>query len=147
MIGPPTLFVGMMDVPGYQRAGASSLRVVSCGAMGVTPEFIDTAREGLGAMVKRTYGSTEAPTVTTSTCDDPPDRARDTDGHSVGDAEVRVVDPATDPTGPAGPARRGPGAGPGALRRVRRGVPDRRRPCAGGGSPPGTSVCSTRTAG
>jgi cyclohexanecarboxylate-CoA ligase len=101
MIGPPTLFVGMMEVPGY-RSRVASLRLVSCGAMGVTPEFIDTAREGLGAMVKRTYGSTEAPTVTTSTREDGPDRARDTDGHSVGAAEIRVVDPATDRPLPAG---------------------------------------------
>ncbi len=35
--------------------------------MGVTPEFVDAARTGLGANVKRTYGSTEAPTITTST--------------------------------------------------------------------------------
>jgi len=95
MIGPPTLFVGMMDVPGY-RAQVESLRVVSCGSMGVTPEFIDSARAGLGAQVKRTYGSTEAPTVTTCRWDDSMDQARDTDGHSVGDAEIRVVDPATD---------------------------------------------------
>lgn len=92
MIGPPTLFTGMMSVPGY-AAKVQSLRVVSCGSMGVTPEFIDAAREGLGAMVKRTYGSTEAPTVTTAAWDDDPARARDSDGHSVGDAEIAVVDP------------------------------------------------------
>jgi cyclohexanecarboxylate-CoA ligase len=101
MIGPPTLFVGMMDIPGYKEKVAD-LRVVSCGSMGVTPEFIDNAREGLGAMVKRTYGSTEAPTVTTCTWDDPPDRARDTDGRSVGDAEVRVVVPGSGRAVPAG---------------------------------------------
>ena len=101
MIGPPTLFVGMMDVPGY-RDRVRRLRVVSCGAMGVTPEFIDTAREAFGAMVKRTYGSTEAPTITTSTFDDPPDRARDTDGHPLGDGEVRIVDPTTDRPVPSG---------------------------------------------
>jgi acyl-CoA synthetase (AMP-forming)/AMP-acid ligase II len=61
----------------------------------VTPEFIDAARQGLGATVKRTYGSTEAPTVTTSTAADGPDKARDTDGRSVGDAAIRVVDPLT----------------------------------------------------
>ena len=76
--------------------------------MGVTPEFIDAARLGLGAMVKRTYGSTEAPTVTTSSWQDGPDKARDTDGHSVGDAEIRVVDPATDRAAAAGRAGRGP---------------------------------------
>jgi cyclohexanecarboxylate-CoA ligase len=101
MIGPPTLFVGMMDVPGY-RPQVESLRVVSCGSMGVTPEFIDSARAGLGAQVKRTYGSTEAPTVTTCRWDDSMDQARDTDGHSVGDAEIRVVDPATDRPLPPG---------------------------------------------
>jgi cyclohexanecarboxylate-CoA ligase len=79
--------------------------VVSCGAMGVTPEFIDAARIGLGATVKRTYGSTEAPTVTTSTWQDGADKARDTDGHSVGDAVIRVVDPTSGrplPTGERG---------------------------------------------
>jgi len=95
MIGPPTIFLALMDVPGYRRQ-VEHLRIVSCGSMGVTPEFIDTAREGLGALVKRTYGSTEAPTVTTSAWWDPADKARDTDGHSVGGAAVRVVDPAGD---------------------------------------------------
>ena len=95
MIGPPTIFLSLMDVPGYRRQ-VEHLRIVSCGAMGVTPEFIDSAREGLGALVKRTYGSTEAPTVTTSAWWDPADKARDTDGHSVGGAVIRVVDPATD---------------------------------------------------
>ena len=104
MIGPPTLFVGMMDVPGY-RPRVEDLRVVSCGSMGVTPEFIDAARLGLGATVKRTYGSTEAPTVTTSSWQDGPDKARDTDGHSVGDAEIKVVDPTTDRVRAGGRAR------------------------------------------
>ncbi|HEY7916595.1 MAG TPA: AMP-binding protein [Acidimicrobiales bacterium] len=94
MIGPPTLFLDMMDVAVLPDQLAS-LRVVSCGGMGVTPEFIDAARQGLGATVKRTYGSTEAPTVTTSTAADGPDKARDTDGRSVGDAAIRVVDPLT----------------------------------------------------
>jgi acyl-CoA synthetase (AMP-forming)/AMP-acid ligase II len=101
MIGPPTLFLGMMD-QGDIRSRVESLRVVSCGGMGVTPEFIDAASAGLGAVVKRTYGSTEAPTVTTSTVADGADKARDTDGHSVGEAELRVVDPATGRTVPPG---------------------------------------------
>ncbi len=101
MIGPPTLFVGMMDVPGYERQ-TQSLRLLSCGSMGVTPEFIDTARQAFGAVVKRTYGSTEAPTITTSAFDDPPEQARDTDGRPVGDGEVRVVDPASDRAVPTG---------------------------------------------
>jgi cyclohexanecarboxylate-CoA ligase len=94
MIGPPTLFLGMMAVPGM-GSSTCSLRVVSCGGMGVTPEFVDDARRQLGATVKRTYGSTEAPTVTTCTTTDNPDKARDTDGRSVGDAVIKVVEPGT----------------------------------------------------
>jgi cyclohexanecarboxylate-CoA ligase len=101
MIGPPTIFLGMLDVPGC-RDRVTTLRVVSCGAMGVTPEFIDLAREAFGAMVKRTYGSTEAPTVTTSAWSDSADKARDTDGHPVGEAELLVVAPGTTDRLPAG---------------------------------------------
>lgn len=101
MIGPPTMFLAMLDVPGC-RDRVTTMRVVSCGAMGVTPEFIDVARDGFRAMVKRTYGSTEAPTVTTSSWQDEPAKARDTDGHPVGDAEVRVVEPGTVRSLPSG---------------------------------------------
>ena len=101
MIGPPTLFLDMMDVAVLPDQLAS-LRLLSCGGMGVTPEFIDAARQGLGATVKRTYGSTEAPTVTTSTAADGPDKARDTDGRSVGDAVIRVADPLSGRRVPAG---------------------------------------------
>ncbi|MHB1712623.1 MAG: class I adenylate-forming enzyme family protein, partial [Acidimicrobiales bacterium] len=94
MIGPPTLFLGMMDVAGH-RSRVASLRLVSCGGMGVTPEFIERARDHLGATVKRTYGSTEAPTVTTCTAVDNEEKARDTDGRSVGEAVIRVVAPGT----------------------------------------------------
>jgi len=94
MIGPPTLVLGMLDVPGC-RDKVTTMRVISCGSTGVTPEFVDAAREGFGAMVKRTYGSTEAPTVTTTCWDDPPEMARDTDGRAVGDAVVLVAEPGT----------------------------------------------------
>jgi len=68
------------------------VRLVSSGGAGVTPAFVATARATLGASVKRTYGSTEAPTVTTSAATDPADRAQETDGHPVGQCELRVTD-------------------------------------------------------
>jgi cyclohexanecarboxylate-CoA ligase len=52
--------------------------------------------------VKRTYGSTEAPTVTTSSAGDPPGRARSTDGRATGESEVRVVDRASGRDQPRG---------------------------------------------
>ena len=55
-----------------------------------------------GARVKRTYGSTEAPTVTTSGPADSPRLAADTDGRVVGEAELEVHDPDSGRPVPAG---------------------------------------------
>jgi cyclohexanecarboxylate-CoA ligase len=95
MIGPPTFFSGMAGAPSFTGRAVRSLRVISCGSMTISPEFVEETAGDFGATVKRTYGSTEAPTITTSTWSDPPDRARDTDGRAVGHAELRVVDPDT----------------------------------------------------
>lgn len=91
MIGPPTFFVSLVDHPGFDPAKVRSLRQISCGGAGVTPAFVRSTAEALGCRVKRTYGSTEAPTVTTSTLDDPAERAATTDGRAVGQVELRVV--------------------------------------------------------
>lgn len=105
MIGPPTFFITLMSAPGFSTERMRSLRLVSSGGAGVTPAFVVEATERLGAQVKRTYGSTEAPTITTSTPSDPPERARATDGRATGAARLRISDPATgveQPNGAAG---------------------------------------------
>jgi acyl-CoA synthetase (AMP-forming)/AMP-acid ligase II len=102
MIGPPMMFTALIDSPSFSPAKVDAMRVVSSGMMGVTPEFIEAAHAGLGAIVKRSYGSTEAPTVSTCTNDAPLERCRDTDGRAVGDAQVRVADPTTGRWRPAG---------------------------------------------
>ncbi len=93
MIGPPTFFIGLMAARTFGAARVESLRLVSSGGAGVTPAFVERASHELGCTVKRTYGSTEAPTVTTSFAGDDPERARTTDGRPVGDVELRI-DPA-----------------------------------------------------
>ena len=95
MIGPPTFFITMMGAGSFDPANLDSLRLVSSGGAGVTPAFVVEATQRLGARVKRTYGSTEAPTVTTSFAADPEERARSTDGRSTGGAELRVTNPST----------------------------------------------------
>ena len=52
--------------PGSRRTRVAPLRLVSSGGAGVTPAFVEEATARLGARVKRSYGSTEAPTITTS---------------------------------------------------------------------------------
>jgi cyclohexanecarboxylate-CoA ligase len=95
MIGPPAFFVALIGAPGFDPDRVRSLRQVSCGGAGVSPAFVRSASAVLGCRIKRSYGSTEAPTVTTSTLDDDPDRAAETDGRPVGTAELRIVDVAS----------------------------------------------------
>jgi cyclohexanecarboxylate-CoA ligase len=93
MIGPPTFFVALMDAPGFTGSRVESLRLVSSGGAGVTPAFVERASATLDCRVKRTYGSTEAPTVTTSTPADSVERARETDGHATSPfLEMRTSD-------------------------------------------------------
>ena len=108
MAGPPTFFIAMGgalgDAPGA-GVDVSSVRLISSGGASVTPAFIEETARLFHCRVKRTYGSTEAPTVTTSTNDDPFEMARDTDGRAIGQVELRISDPETGapiPTGSAG---------------------------------------------
>ena len=110
MAGPPTFFIAMGGALGASSAGAvdvdvSSVRLISSGGASVTPAFIEETARFFDCRVKRTYGSTEAPTVTTSTNDDPFEIARDTDGRAIGQVELRISHPDTGarlPTGAAG---------------------------------------------
>jgi cyclohexanecarboxylate-CoA ligase len=79
MVGPPTFFVSMMQAPGFSRERVASLRLISSGGAGVGEAFVAEAARVFGARVKRTYGSTEAPTIIT-------------DGRTIGEIEVRVDD-------------------------------------------------------
>ena len=90
LAGPPTFFVAMAGLlredPG--AGDPSSIRLVSSGGASVTPAFVEATAAAFGCRVKRTYGSTEAPTVTTSTHGDPAG-AGETDGRAVGEVELR----------------------------------------------------------
>jgi acyl-CoA synthetase (AMP-forming)/AMP-acid ligase II len=100
---PPVFFSQMARSASFRRERVRSLRLVSTGGASVSPAFVDATSESFGCRVKRTYGSTEAPTVTTSGPDDSIERARDTDGRALGDLELEVHDPETS-------ARLAPGA-------------------------------------
>ncbi|HEY1828382.1 MAG TPA: AMP-binding protein, partial [Acidimicrobiales bacterium] len=89
LAGPPTFFVAMAHA--LDGHDVSSIRLVSSGGASVTPAFVEDTARVFDCRVKRTYGSTEAPTVTTSMSDDPFEKARDTDGRAVGQVELRIV--------------------------------------------------------
>lgn len=90
MVGPPTFFVSMLDAPGFSPERVRSLRLVSVGGAGVGADFCSDASERLGAVVKRSYGSTEAPTVATSRVGDDPLRGWHSDGRATPGAALRV---------------------------------------------------------
>jgi acyl-CoA synthetase (AMP-forming)/AMP-acid ligase II len=93
-VGAPPIFFSQMTALGsFSSERVSALRLISTGGASVSPAFVESTAEAFGCRVKRTYGSTEAPTVTTSGPDDPHERARDTDGHAVGLAEVEIHEP------------------------------------------------------
>jgi cyclohexanecarboxylate-CoA ligase len=101
LAGPPTFFVAMAIALGEATSGpvdVSSVRLISSGGASVTPAFVEETARTFECRVKRTYGSTEAPTVTTSTDTDPFEKARDTDGRAVGLVGLRVVRPETEST-------------------------------------------------
>jgi cyclohexanecarboxylate-CoA ligase len=77
MVGPPTFFVSMMQQPSFSTDNVASLRLISSGGAGVSEAFVADAQEAFGARVKRTYGSTEAPSVIT-------------EGRAIGPVELRV---------------------------------------------------------
>jgi acyl-CoA synthetase (AMP-forming)/AMP-acid ligase II len=95
MGAPPVFFGQMAESPAFRAEQAASLRLVSTGGASVSPAFVDAIADTFHCRVKRTYGSTEAPTVTTSGPDDPPERARQTDGRPIGLVELRVATPGT----------------------------------------------------
>ncbi|MHB8594990.1 MAG: class I adenylate-forming enzyme family protein, partial [Acidimicrobiales bacterium] len=95
MGAPPVFFSQMAASDSFRPERVTSLRLVSTGGASVSPAFVDATALSFGCRVKRTYGSTEAPTVTTSGPADGVERARDTDGHVVGEAELEVHDPDT----------------------------------------------------
>jgi cyclohexanecarboxylate-CoA ligase len=77
MVGPPTFFVSMMQSPGFSSARVESLRLISSGGAGVGEAFVADAARAFAARVKRTYGSTEVPTIIT-------------DGRTIGPVEVTL---------------------------------------------------------
>jgi cyclohexanecarboxylate-CoA ligase len=79
MVGPSTFFRGLMDAATFAPERVASLRLISSGGAGVSDAFVEEATERLGARVKRTYGSTEAPTVIT-------------EGRAIAGTEVRIAE-------------------------------------------------------
>jgi cyclohexanecarboxylate-CoA ligase len=91
MVGPPTFFVAMLHAEGFSSQRVASLRLISSGGAGVSEAFVREASERFGCNVKRTYGSTEAPTVASSMPGDALAASRVHDGRAIGAVELRTA--------------------------------------------------------
>jgi len=91
---------GLTYHPSLATHDLSALRVFACGGADVPPGLIRDARERLGCLAARIYGSTEFPTLSTSGPNDPAEKGARTDGHAIGAARFRIVDDDEHPLGP-----------------------------------------------
>jgi non-ribosomal peptide synthetase component E (peptide arylation enzyme) len=89
--GTPTFLQTLGDEPSADRRNLSSFRLFSTGGASISAELVRDAGKRLGCVVKRAYGSTEVPTLTATSVDDPEDARLETDGRVIGPAEMRIV--------------------------------------------------------
>jgi acyl-CoA synthetase (AMP-forming)/AMP-acid ligase II len=91
MAGTPFLLSSMLDAAEAGGHDVTSLRHGITGGAGVPPALIERAEE-IGWRVGRCYGSTEQPSTTGCTADDPLEKRAHTDGRTLGENLIRIVD-------------------------------------------------------
>jgi acyl-CoA synthetase (AMP-forming)/AMP-acid ligase II len=90
-VGAPVHLAGLLDERDRGAATLTTLREFMVGAAGVPPAIIERAdRAGIAAY--RAYGSSEHPTISSGTPDDPLVKRATTDGRVIGGNEIRLVD-------------------------------------------------------
>ncbi len=104
MISTPVFMRTMIDHAAFDGTDRSSVRLFSLGGAGVAPAMVREGAQAFGCWCKRTYGSTEYPTLTTGALDDDADHNATTDGRLIGEGELRIVVPGTQNDVPDGTA-------------------------------------------
>ena len=93
MIGAPTFLQELLAQPSLGLHDLSSLRLFSCGGASVAPELMRLGRARIPNLVtKRSYGSSEFPTIATTGVEDALARGLDTEGRALRGVELRVTD-------------------------------------------------------
>jgi acyl-CoA synthetase len=92
MGGGATIFLtSLLDDPGFRPEHAELIASVGLGGAPV-PAGVAERAEGLGIKVFRAYGSTEHPSITGATPDEPKSKRNQTDGRALEGVEIRIVD-------------------------------------------------------
>ena len=95
MISTPVFMRTMIDSPAFATTDVSSVRLFSLGGAGVAPAMVREGAAAFDCWCKRTYGSTEYPTLTTGQLGDAAEQDATTDGRLIERGELRIVDPST----------------------------------------------------
>src|SRR6185437_11093131 len=74
MISTPVFMRTMIDHAAFAATDRTSIRLFSLGGAGVAPAMVREGALAFGCWCKRTYGSTEYPTLTTGLLGDTPER-------------------------------------------------------------------------
>ena len=92
--GGPTVFLqGVVDHPDLDRYDTSSLRLFPTGGADVDPDLIRKGLYRLKVRTGRGYGSTEFPSITSSTgADEPEHRRIETEGRPIGANRIELRD-------------------------------------------------------
>jgi fatty-acyl-CoA synthase len=114
LLSVPTMLIRVLDEQALHPRDVSSWRLSMLGGAPVAPELVRRAREQVGVAVTIGFGQTEAsPYLTHTRPDDPNPRWAETVGPPLPGTEVRIGDPVSGATVPAGVVgeicARGPG--------------------------------------
>lgn len=88
--GVPYFLTSLLDHPDCTPAHHVLIGSVGMGGAAVPPAVADRAAS-LGIALFRSYGSTEHPSITGPSGDDPPDKCKYTDGRPLPGVEIRLV--------------------------------------------------------
>lgn len=88
--GVTYFLTSLLDHPDCTPAHHALIGSVGMGGAAVPPAVADRAA-ALGIALFRSYGSTEHPSITGASGDDPPDKCRYTDGRPLRGVEIRLV--------------------------------------------------------
>jgi acyl-CoA synthetase (AMP-forming)/AMP-acid ligase II len=92
--GGATIFLtSLLDHPSFGPRHVELIQSVGLGGSPV-PAAVAERAEALGIKVARAYGSTEHPSITGATPDEPQAKRNRTDGHALDAVEIRIVDEA-----------------------------------------------------
>jgi acyl-CoA synthetase len=89
--GATYFLTSLLDAPGFTAEHLKRMPTIGLGGAPV-PAAISDRAESMGITIVRSYGSTEHPSSTGATHDEPAEKRKYTDGHALWGVELRLLD-------------------------------------------------------